>query len=143
MIVQIYVYEIIFGSTCTKMCEEFRQLMTAEFKMSATGELQCFLGLQVKQQQNGTFIHQGKYAKELLTKFDMKDCKPCSTPIASTKLVMSDEKDDLVDQTLYRSMIGSLLYLTASRPDIMFATCFCARSQSDPNQPLESQTLLL
>ncbi|KAJ0587347.1 putative RNA-directed DNA polymerase [Helianthus annuus] len=129
MIVQIYVDDIIFGSACSKMCEEFRQLMTAEFEMSVMGELQCFLGLLVKQLQNGTFIHQGKYAKELLTKFDMNDCKPCSTPVATTKIVMSDEKDDLVDQPLYRSMIGSLLYLTASRPDIMFATCVCARSQ--------------
>ncbi|KAJ0903945.1 putative RNA-directed DNA polymerase [Helianthus annuus] len=134
MIVQIYVDDIIFGSTCNKMCEEFRQLMTAEFEMSAMGELQCFLGLQVRQLQNGTFIHQGKYAKELLKKFDMDDCKPCSTPIATNKLVMSEEKDDLVDQTLYRSMIGSLLYLTASRPDIMFATCVCARSQSAPRK---------
>ena len=108
--------------------------MTAEFEMSAMGELQCFLGLQVRQLQNGTFIHQGKYAKELLKKFDMDDCKPCSTPIATNKLVMSDEKDELVDQTLYRSMIGSLLYLTASRPDIMFATCVCARSQSAPRK---------
>ena len=97
MIVQIYVDDIIFGSTCNKMCEEFRQLMTAEFEMSAMGELQCFLGLQVRQLQNGTFIHQGKYAKELLKKFYMDDCKPCSTPIATNKIVMSDEKDDLVD----------------------------------------------
>ncbi|KAJ0927093.1 putative RNA-directed DNA polymerase [Helianthus annuus] len=116
------------------MCEEFRQLMTAEFEMSAMGELQCFVGLQVRQLQNGTFIHQGKYAKELLKKFDMDDCKPCSTPIATNKLVMSEEKDDLVDQTLYRSTIGSLLYLTASRPDIMFATCVCARSQLAPRK---------
>ncbi|KAF5768399.1 putative RNA-directed DNA polymerase [Helianthus annuus] len=134
MIVQIYVDDIIFGSTCTKMCEEFRELMTVEFEMSAMGELQCFLGLQVQQMQNGTFIHQSKYAKELLTKFDMNDCKPCSTPMATNKLVMSDEKDELIDQTLYRSMIGSLLYLTASRPDIMFATCVCARSQSAPRK---------
>ena len=132
MIIQIYVDDIIFGSTCQNMCEEFRTLMTSKFKMSAMGELQCFLGLQVNQMKNGTFIHQTKYIKDLLTKFDMNDCKPCSTPMATNKLVMSEDKDELIDQTLYRSMIGSLLYLTASRPDIMFATCVCARSQSAP-----------
>ena len=132
MIVQIYVDDIIFGSTCNKMCEEFRKLMTAEFEMSAMGELQCFLGLQVKQLKSGTFIHQNKYVKNLLTKFGMDDCKPCSTPMCTTKSLISDDKDGLVDQTHYRCMIGSLLYLTASRPDIMHATCVCARYQSAP-----------
>ena len=76
MIIQIYVDDIIFGSTCHNMCEEFRSLMTAKFEMSAMGELQCFLGLQVQQLKNGTFIHQTKYIKDLLTNFDMNDCKP-------------------------------------------------------------------
>src|ERR1044071_6459113 len=134
MIVQIYVDDIIFGSTCNKMCEEFRELMTAEFEMSAMGELQCFLRLQVKQLQNGTFIHQNKYVKNLLTRFEMNDCKPCSTPMSTVKLLTIDDKDELVDQTHYRCMIGSLLYLTASRPDIMFATCVCARSQASPRK---------
>ncbi|XP_022024303.1 uncharacterized mitochondrial protein AtMg00810-like [Helianthus annuus] len=116
------------------MCEEFRELMTSEFEMSAVGELQCFLGLQVKQLQNGIFIHQCKYVKELLTKIDMNYCKPCNTPMATTKQVTVDDKDDLVDQTLYRSMIRSLLYLTSSRPNIKFATCVCARSQSAPRK---------
>ena len=134
LLVQIYVDDIIFGSTNNKLCEEFKKLMQSKFEMSTMGELQYFLGLQIKQQSNGTFIHQSKYVKELLNKFSLKDCKSCSTPMSPTTQVAPDEPGKLADQTMYRCMIGSLLYLTASRPDIMFSTCVCARYQSAPRE---------
>ena len=134
LLVQIYVDDIIFGSTNTRLCDEFKKLMQSKFEMSKMGELQYFLGLQIKQQTNGTFIHQSKYVKELLNKFSLQDCKSCSTPMTPTTQVEPDDQGKQVDQTMYRCMIGSLLYLTASRPDIMFSTCVCARYQSAPRE---------
>jgi hypothetical protein len=80
----------------------------------------------------GTFVHQTKYTKDLLRRFKMENCKPISTPIGSTAVLDPDEDGETVDQKEYRSMIGSLLYLTASRPDIQFAMCLCARFQASP-----------
>ncbi|KAD3066989.1 hypothetical protein E3N88_34869 [Mikania micrantha] len=134
LLVQIYVDDIIFGSTKPSMCEHFSKLMSSKFEMSALSELKTFLGLQVKQTPNGTFIHQSKYVKDLLNKFDMNDCKIISTPMATSPGICPDDNGEPVDQTLYRRMIGSLMYLTASRPDIMYATCVCARYQSAPKQ---------
>ncbi|KAD3640186.1 hypothetical protein E3N88_29409 [Mikania micrantha] len=100
----------------------------------AMGELQFFLGLQIKQKPDGIFIHQSKYTKELLKKFDLQNCKPCPNPMSTTTQLDADLKGTSVDETLYRCMIGSLMYLTASRPDIMFATCVCARFQAAPKE---------
>jgi len=95
--------------------------MRSEFEMSMMGELNFFLGLQIKQTSNGTMIHQQKYIKKLLKKIGMDSSKPIDTPISlSTKLVMDDGSPS-VEEKLYRGMIGSLLYLTASRPDIVFS----------------------
>ena len=134
LLVQIYVDDIIFGSTDAKLCSKFAKLMQSRYQMSMMGELSYFLGLQVKQSNAGTFICQSKYTRNLLKKFGMQDCSSASTPMATaTKL----DKDTgiSVDITDYRGMIGSLLYLTASRPDIMYATCLCARFQADPREP--------
>jgi hypothetical protein len=126
-ICQVYVDDIIIGSTNEDYCKEFGELMSKEFKMSMIGELTFFLGFQVKQMREGIFISQEKYTKDLLKRFKMDDCKPIKTPMPSNGHLDLDEGGKLVDQTLYRSMIGSLLYLTASRPDIMFSVCMCAR----------------
>ena len=96
------------------------------------GELTFFLGIQIKQGKEGIFVHQTKYTKDLLKKFDMMDAKPLSTPMATTTILNPDEDCEAVDQREYRSMIGSLLYLTATRPDIHFAVCLCARFQASP-----------
>ncbi|KAD1670713.1 hypothetical protein E3N88_42473 [Mikania micrantha] len=133
-LVQIYVDDIIFASSDPKLCVEFTELMTKHFEMSAMGELQFFLGLQIKQSNDGIFIHQAKYTKDLLKKFDLQNCKPCSNPMSSTTQLDAYLKGKSVDETLYRCMIGSLMYLTASRPDIMFATCVCARFQAAPKE---------
>ncbi|GJX69985.1 putative ribonuclease H-like domain-containing protein [Tanacetum coccineum] len=132
MLVQVYVDDIIFGSTKSSMVKDFEELMQKEFKMSSMGELTFFLGLQVKQSNGGIFLSQDKYVKDILNKFDFRTIKPASTPIEAHKSLGKDEEGEDVDVHLYRSMIGCLMYLTASRPDIMFAVCLCARFQVTP-----------
>ncbi|GJS67638.1 putative ribonuclease H-like domain-containing protein [Tanacetum coccineum] len=128
----VYVDDIIFGSTKSSMVKDFEDLMQKEFKMSSMGELTFFLGLQVKQTSAGIFLSQDKYVKDILNKFDFRTIKPASTPIEAHKSLGKDEEGEDVDVHLYRSMIGCLMYLTASRPDIMFAVCLCARFQVTP-----------
>ncbi|GJU30883.1 putative ribonuclease H-like domain-containing protein [Tanacetum coccineum] len=132
MLVQVYVDAIIFGSTKKSWCDEFEALMKSRFQMSSMGELTFFLGLQVKQKEDGIFISQDKYVAEILKKFDFMSVKTASTPIETQKPLVKDEEAADVDVHLYRSMIGSLMYLTASRPDIMFAVCACSRFQVTP-----------
>ena len=124
---QIYVDDIIFGSTNEKFCEEFSRIMTKRFEMSLMGELKFFLRFQIKQMKEGTFICQTKYTNDMLKKFDMADAKPIKTPMAVSGHLDLNEDGKSVDQKVYRSMIGSLLYLCASRPDIMLSMCICAR----------------
>ncbi|GKC62873.1 putative ribonuclease H-like domain-containing protein [Tanacetum coccineum] len=123
MLVQVYVDDIIFGSTKKSMCTEFEDCMHKRFQMSSMGELTFFLGLQVKQQPDGIFISQDKYVADILKKFDFWSIRTATTPIESNKPLVKDEDGEDVDVHVYRSMIGSLMYLTASRPDIMFAVC--------------------
>ncbi|KAK1414964.1 hypothetical protein QVD17_30730 [Tagetes erecta] len=132
--VQVYVDDIIFGSTSSSMCKEFEEIMKSRFQMSSMGEINFFLGLQVKQSADGIFINQSKFVEKLLKKFKMQDCQTIRTPSDVNCKIQPDPKGKPVDQTLYRSMIGSLMYLTASRPDIMYSVCVCARYQSDPKE---------
>ncbi|GKB26861.1 putative ribonuclease H-like domain-containing protein [Tanacetum coccineum] len=111
MLVQMYVDDIIFGYTKKSMCTEFEEM---------------------KQQPDGIFISQDKYVADILKKFDFLSIRTATTPIESNKPLVSDEDGVDVDVHVYRSMIGSLMYLTASRPDIMFAICACARFQVTP-----------
>jgi isopentenyldiphosphate isomerase len=101
-------------------------MMESEFQMSMMGELTFFLGIQVKQMKQGTFVHQAKYTKDLMKKFNMAELKPVSTPMSSAASLDPDEDGETVDQRQYRSMIGSLMYLTATRPDIQFTVGLCA-----------------
>ncbi|GJU77650.1 putative ribonuclease H-like domain-containing protein [Tanacetum coccineum] len=132
LLVQVYVDDIIFGSTKKSLCIEFEKIMHKKFQMSSMGELTFFLGLQVKQKNNGIFISQDKYVTEILKKFGFSDVKTASTPMETHKPLLKDADGEDVDEHLYRSMIGSLMYLTSSRPDIMFAVCVCARFQVNP-----------
>ncbi|GJR45056.1 retrovirus-related pol polyprotein from transposon TNT 1-94 [Tanacetum coccineum] len=106
--------------------------MHDEFETSMMGELNFFLGLQIKQLEDGIFFNQSKYVKEMLKKFGLEDSKPIKTPMSSETKLTRDEDGEPIDDTKYRGMIGSLLYLTASRPDIMFSVCLCARFQEAP-----------
>ncbi|GKB87880.1 retrovirus-related pol polyprotein from transposon TNT 1-94 [Tanacetum coccineum] len=132
MLVHVYVDDIIFGSTRKSWCDEFEALMKVRFQMSSMGELIFFLGFQVKQKTNRLFISQDKYVTEMLKKFDLASVKTAITPMETKMALTNDEEADDVDVHLYRSMIGSLMYLTASRPDIMFAVCACSRFQVTP-----------
>ncbi|XP_070022778.1 uncharacterized protein [Nicotiana sylvestris] len=127
LVVQIYMDDITFGATIDRLSKDFAKLIDSEFEMSMMGELNFFLGLQIKQSPNGTMIHQQKYTKELIKTFKMEESKEIDTPIATATKLDIDEPGSSVDQKLYRGMIGSLLYLTASRPDIVFSVGLCAR----------------
>ncbi|GJS90750.1 putative ribonuclease H-like domain-containing protein [Tanacetum coccineum] len=132
MLIQVYMDDIIFGSTKKSMCIEFEDCMHKRFQMSSMGELTFFLGLQVKQQPDGIFISQDKYVADILKKFDFWSIRTATTPIESNKPLVKDEDGEDVDVHVYRSIIGSLMYLTASRPNIMFVVCACARFQVTP-----------
>ena len=134
LLVQIYVDDIIFGATNSSLCNEFSKMMQQEFEMSMMGELSHFLGLQIKQTVDGIFINQSKYIGDMLKKFGMENAKAASTPMSTTTKLTKDELGKGVEEKLYRGMIGSLLYLTASRPDIMFSVCLCARFQACPKE---------
>jgi hypothetical protein len=114
--VQVYVDDIVFGGSSNSLVARFADDMRREFEMSMMGELQFFLGLQIKQSKEGTFVHQAKYTKDIVRKFKMEDSKAMTTPM----------EGEHVDQKEYRSMIGSLLYLTATRPDIQFSVFVCS-----------------
>ncbi|GJS13182.1 putative ribonuclease H-like domain-containing protein [Tanacetum coccineum] len=132
LLVQVHVDDIIFGSTKKSLCIEFESLMHKKFQMSSMGELTFFLGLQDMQKDDGIFISQDKYVADILKKFNFVTVKTASTPIETNKSLLKDEEAEDVDVHLYRSMIRSLMYLIASRPDIMFAICAWARFQFTP-----------
>ena len=131
---QIYVDDIIFGCTDQRYSDEFAYMMSEEYQMSMMGELKFFLGLQIRQQRNGIFISQEKYLKDVLRKFGMQDCKGVKIPMPTNGHLCTDENGIDFDHKVYRSMIGSLLYLCASRPDIMLSVCMCARFQATPKE---------
>ncbi|GJR41817.1 retrovirus-related pol polyprotein from transposon TNT 1-94 [Tanacetum coccineum] len=121
LLVQIYVDDIIFGSTNPKLSKRFEKLMHNKFEMSMMGELKFFLGIQIHQSPRGIFINQAKYAQEILIKHGMTSCDSTGTPMA-TKHLDADVSGTPVNQTKYRSMVGALMYLIASRPDIVHNT---------------------
>nr|GEY38305.1 retrovirus-related Pol polyprotein from transposon TNT 1-94 [Tanacetum cinerariifolium] len=132
IIVQIYVDDIIFRSTCQDLCDDFSKLMHDEFEMSMMGELSVFLSLQIKQLEDGIFFNQSKYIKEMLKKFGLEDAKPIKTHMSSETKLTKNKDGESVDDTKYRGMINSLLYLMASRLDIMFSVCLCTRFLEAP-----------
>jgi hypothetical protein len=109
-------------------------VMMQKFEMSTMGDLTYILGFQVKQLKEGAFLSQTKYTQDNLKKFRMKDTKPAKMPMGTDGHLDLNAGGKSVDQKVYQSMIGSLLYLCASRPDIMLSVCICARFQSDPNE---------
>jgi hypothetical protein len=114
--------------------DEFIRIITKRFEMSMMGELKFFLGFQIKQLKDGTFISQTKYINDILKKFDMNNAKPIKTPMPSNGHLDLNEEGKSIDQKVYHSMIGSLLYLCASRLDIMLIVCMCARFQANPKE---------
>nr|GEW68437.1 retrovirus-related Pol polyprotein from transposon TNT 1-94 [Tanacetum cinerariifolium] len=129
LLVQIYVDDTIFASTDPNVCAMFSNEMSSKFQMSMMGQISFFLGLQVSQSPGGIFINQSKFALEILNKFGMDSCDSVETPMVDRLKLDEDPSGIPVDQTRFRSMVGSLIYLTASRPDLVFAVCMCARSK--------------
>nr|GEX15760.1 putative ribonuclease H-like domain-containing protein [Tanacetum cinerariifolium] len=136
LLVEVYVDDIIFGSTNKSLRTKFEGLMHKKFQISSIGELTFFLGLQVMQRDDEIFISQDKYVADILKKFNFSSVKKASTLIETNKALLKDEEVEDVDVYLYRSIIRSLMYLTTSRPDIMFAICACARFQVTPKVSL-------
>ncbi|XP_057811363.1 uncharacterized mitochondrial protein AtMg00810-like [Salvia miltiorrhiza] len=120
IIAQIYVDDIVFGATNHKLVKEFVHAMSTTFEMSMVGQLNFFLGLQVKQTPDDIFFSQSKYAKSLVKRIGPESAKHMRTPMGSNRLCRDDVGNN-VDPSLYRGMIGSLLYLTTSRPDILYS----------------------
>nr|GEV66138.1 uncharacterized mitochondrial protein AtMg00810-like [Tanacetum cinerariifolium] len=132
ILVQVYVDDIIFGSTKKELSTEFEKLMHDRFQMSSIGELSFFLGLQVQQKSDGIFINQEEYMAGILKKFNFTTMKTASTPMEPNKALVSDAEAKDIEVHLYGLMIGSLMYLIAPRPDITFAVCACVRFQVTP-----------
>ncbi|GJX20966.1 retrovirus-related pol polyprotein from transposon TNT 1-94 [Tanacetum coccineum] len=134
LVVQVYVDDIIFGSTKPMYTQLFSDLMKSRFEMSMMGEMTFFLGLQVNQSPCGIFINQSNYVLEILKKYRMETSDPVGTPMEIKDKLDLDQNGTLVDVTKYCSMIGALMYLMSSRPDIVYATCLCARYQAKPTK---------
>nr|GFA44574.1 retrovirus-related Pol polyprotein from transposon TNT 1-94 [Tanacetum cinerariifolium] len=134
MLIQIYVDDIIFGSTNPKYGTKFSDLIVERFEMSMMGEMKFFLGFQVNQFSNGIFINQSKYILDILKRFGMENYDTVPTPMIEQAKLKLNLVGKPVDHTDYRSMIESLMYVTSIRPDIMFATYMCVRYQENPNE---------
>ncbi|GKA99342.1 retrovirus-related pol polyprotein from transposon TNT 1-94 [Tanacetum coccineum] len=134
LLVQIYVNDIIFAASTPELCDLFAKIMCSKFKMSMMGKISFFYGLQISQSPRGIFINQSKYALESLKKYGFESCNPVDTPMVEKSKLDKDKEGKAVDPSHYRGMIGSLLYLTASRPDLQFAICMCARYQAWPTE---------
>jgi hypothetical protein len=127
---QIYVDDIIFDSTSKSFCDEFSKIMMDMFEMSMIAVLTFFLEFQIKQAKEGIFIYQTMYTHDILKKFDMDKAKPIKTLMGTNGHLDHDMGGTSIDQNVYHSMIGSLLYLCTSRPDIMLSVCMCVRFQA-------------
>nr|GEW06511.1 integrase, catalytic region, zinc finger, CCHC-type, peptidase aspartic, catalytic [Tanacetum cinerariifolium] len=132
--VKIYFDDIIFAASTRELCDIFAKIMCSKFKMSMMGKISFFLGLQISQSPKGIFINQSKYALESLRKYDFESCDPLDTPMVEKSKLDKDKEGKAVDPSHYCGMIGTLLYLTTSIPDLQFAICMCARYQARPTE---------
>jgi hypothetical protein len=127
LIVSIYVDDLLITGGNAKLVEEFKREMMKFFEMTDLGLMAYFLGMEIKQLENEVFICQKKYAKEILKKFHMEDCKAMATPMNPKESLSKEDDTDKVEEGYFRSMIGCLMYLTATRPDILFAVSILSR----------------
>nr|GEX01098.1 hypothetical protein [Tanacetum cinerariifolium] len=134
LVVHVYVDDIIFGSTHPRYTQLFSDLMKSRFKIPMIGKITFFHGLQVNQSPYGIFINQSNYTLEILKKYGIESCDPVGTPMEIKDKLNLDQNGTPVDATKYRSMIGALMHLTSSRPNIVHATCLCARYQAKPTE---------
>ena len=134
IIVSIYVDDIVFTGSSESMMNEFKREMMQRYEMTDLGLLHHFLGMGVMQSDKCIFIHQSKYARTLLEKFGLADCKPVSTPLIMGEKLRKEDGSELADENVYRRIVGSLLYLTATRPDLMYAASLLSRFMNKPTK---------
>ncbi|GJX34108.1 retrovirus-related pol polyprotein from transposon TNT 1-94, partial [Tanacetum coccineum] len=134
LLVQIYVDDIIFASTTTELCDKFFEIMCSKFKMPMMGKITFFLGLQISQSPRGIFLNQSKYALESLKKYGMESCDLVDTLMVEKSKLAKDTQGKAIDPTHYRGMVGTLMYLTFNRPDLVYDVCMCARYQARPTK---------
>ncbi|GJS82373.1 retrovirus-related pol polyprotein from transposon TNT 1-94 [Tanacetum coccineum] len=134
LLVQIYVDDIIFASTTPELCDQFLKIMCSKFKMSMMGKISFFLGLHISQSPKGIFLNQSKYALKSLKKYGMESSDPMDTPMVGKSKLDKDPQGKAIDPTHYHGMVGTLMYLTTSRPDLTFDVCMCARYQAKPTE---------
>ncbi|GKE75692.1 retrovirus-related pol polyprotein from transposon TNT 1-94, partial [Tanacetum coccineum] len=134
LLVQVYVDDIIFAASTPELCDLFAKIMCSKFKISMMGKILFFLGLQIFQNPKGIFINQSKYALKSLKKYDFDSYDPVDTPMVEKSKLDKDKEGKAVDPSHYHGMIGTLLYLTASRPDLQFAICVCGRYHTRPTE---------
>ena len=133
LVVSLYVDNLIFTGSDEILCAEFKSSMQKEFEMTDLGKMKFFLGIEVHQSEAGIHICQKKYAKEVLDRFNMKSCNSVKNPIVPGTIV-SKEGIKIADVTLYKQLVGCLMYLTVTRPDLMFVVCLFSRFMSDPKE---------
>jgi hypothetical protein len=134
LIVSLYVDDLIYTGNDAAMFEEFKRSMKNKFDMTDLGKMRYFLGVEVRQCDSGIFIHQQKYAQEIISRFGMENCNKVCTPIVPGNKLTKDEGGKAVDSTKYRQLIGCLMYLLATRPDLAFSVCLIARYMEKPTE---------
>uniref|UniRef100_A0A6N2K750 Integrase catalytic domain-containing protein n=1 Tax=Salix viminalis TaxID=40686 RepID=A0A6N2K750_SALVM len=134
IIVSIYVDDIVYTGSSDALMKEFKKEMMQRYEMTDLGLLHHFLGMGVLQTSQGIFIHQSKYAQSLLKKFGLEDCKPVSIPLPTGEKLKKIDGSELADECTYRKIVGSLLYLTATRPDLMYAASLLSRFMNQPTR---------
>ena len=133
LIVSLYVDDLLVIGSDEQELQRFKMKMEKQFEMSNLGEMKYFLGLEVYQSEVGIFLNQKKYALDILKKFRMQNCKPVPTPLVLNTKFSKEDEAEKCDVSFYRSLIGSLLYLTASRPDLMYAASLLSRFIQSPS----------
>lgn len=130
--VSVYVDDLIYTGGDMEMIEEFKQSMKKEFDMTDLGKMRYFLGIEVLQSSLGIHISQAQYALEVLRRFDMENCNSVCNPIAPGSKLDLDDGGELVDETYYKQIVGSLMYITITRPDLQFSVSLLSRYMSKP-----------
>lgn len=133
ILISLYVDDIIYTSNSVTLIEQFKKEMEDAFKMSDLGLMRFFLGLEIHQLSNGIFISQKRYIEDLINKLNMKGCKHVDTPMGVNEKFLNEDTGVLLDPGVYRSLIGKLLYVVHTRPDICYAINFLSRFMSRPN----------
>jgi hypothetical protein len=125
LIVSIYVDDLIYTGNNHDMMNDFKESMKKKFSMTDFGKMRYFLGIEISQSSGGIFIHQQKYASKLLNKFRMLDCNSVCSPIVPGCMLVKNEDGKATDATGYKQMVGSLMYLLATRPDLAYSVSGC------------------